>query len=83
MVTCTHCNKSFKKLHGLSSHRNKCRASLSGPSFKQILLDSQSQRKKTLALNFRKRQDSMEIQPSNPGGPQTLEGTDPVRNLLC
>ena len=78
MVTCTGCNKSFKKLHGLSSHRNKCRATLSGLSFEQTLSDSRSHQKKVLALKFRRRQDSVEIQPSDQ---QKLEETEPVRIL--
>jgi hypothetical protein len=59
MVTCTGCSKSFKKLHGLSLHRNKCR----GSSFEQALTDSRSFRKKIVALNFRERQKFDELDP--------------------
>ena len=49
MVTCTRCNKSFQKLHGLSLHRNKCGATLSGPNLEQNLSDSRSRQKKKFA----------------------------------
>jgi hypothetical protein len=65
MVICTGCNKPFKKLHGLSLHRNKCQGSLSGSSFEKSLSDSRSFKKKTFALKFRKRQDSEGMQLSD------------------
>src|SRR5271154_4216377 len=38
MVLCNGCNKSFKKMHGLSQHRNKCSGiQTSSSDFKQML----------------------------------------------
>ena len=78
MVICTGCNKPFKKLHGLSLHRNKCHVSISGPTFERALSDSRSFRKKRVALKFREREESM--QPSNP---QEFDEPDPVSNFEC
>ena len=78
MVICTGCNKSFKKLHGLSLHRNKCRGSLSRPSFEQTISDSRSFRKKFVTLEFREMQEEMQS-----SDPQKSDEPDSVRNFEC
>ena len=82
MVICMGCNKPFKKLHGLSLHRNKCHSYLSGPTFKQALSDSKSFRKKNVAFKFRESQEgcSEGMQPSDP---QIFDEPDPVRIFEC
>jgi hypothetical protein len=77
MVICTGCDKHFKKLHGLSLHRNKCPGGRSGPIFEQALSDSRSFRKQNVGLKFREWQE--EKQPPPPD-PQKF-GEDSVRNF--
>lgn len=74
MVVCSGCNKHFKKLHGLSLHRNKCLAAQSGLSFEKTLEDSKSFREKTMALRFRER---LEKDPS-PSDSQEIDTPDLV-----
>ena len=83
MVTCTRCNKSFKKLQGLSLHRNKCGSTLSGPIFEQNLSDSRSRQKKYFAIKFSQREESV-LQPQASADLEIFDDEpDPVRNLLC
>jgi len=76
MVVCSGCNKHFKKLHGLSLHRNKCLATQSGPGFEQVLSNSRSIQKQIVTLKFRGKEE--EEMPS-PSDPQEIDEPDLVR----
>ena len=78
MVVCSGCNKHFKKLHGLSLHRNKCLSAQSGPSFEKTLKDSKSFHEKTMALKFRER---LEKDPLSPLDSQEIDAPDLVKDI--
>ena len=76
MVVCSGCNKHFKKLHGLSLHRNKCVSVQSGSSFKKTFKDLKSFCEQTMALKFRER---LENEPISHSDSQEIDQPDLVK----